>query len=264
MKTLLLLTSLFFFTACSSPFEKKWAAAKKLAAEKDFPAAEKSFEVALKLTDDPTIKIEILRELSRIQLFETKSFDAALKSLEQIIIFSKDPSERVRAQLQIANVYLENLNKPKEAIPEILKSLSFLSGQELVEAHFKLAKAYFYLNQFDEALAEADFLLKDEKTEKLKFQILNFKANVLVSSKKTIEAAQLFRNILDKFPDEAAEASLPVTLAVTLEELKDYNGAIKVLLDYKDKLPNPETIDVRVMRLRERSKNAPGARGIRK
>ncbi len=263
MRPLLLLIS-FVILGCSKPFERELKKGKGFLEQGDFKSAASHLEAAKKLAPSSLERLEVLKQLYRIQIFETKNFEDAILNLRELILISPDPSERERAQLLIANIYLENINNPRLAIPEFQKIIPFLKENELFEVKFKLAKAYFYVSQFDEALAEVNALLKMDLQQKLKFEVLSFKANILVSSKKSIEAASLFREILQSFPDDAIEASLPVTLSVTLEELKDFNGAIKVLTEYKDRLPNPETIDIRVLRLKERSKNAPGARGIRK
>lgn len=263
MKYFLLLISFCFF-GCVKPFERELEKGRSLAAKSDYLEAVKHLESAKRLSPSNFQKIEVLRELYRIQFFELKSFESAILSLQELILNSPDSGERERSQLQIAKIYFENLNDPDRAVPEFQKIIPFLKENELYEIQLKLAKAYFYLNRFNEALAEVDSLLKMKIHQKLKFEVLSFKANILVSSKKSNEAAALFREILSTFPDEAVEASVPITLSVTLEELKDFNGAIKVLTEYKDRLPNPETIDIRVLRLKERSKNAPGARGIRK
>lgn len=263
MKLLLLLISFLIF-GCTKPFDREIKKGKSFIQKSDFKMAAVHLEAAKNLSPTTAERIEVIKELYRIQIFELKEFEAAIINLKDLILLSSDSGERERAQLLIAQIYLENLNNPRLAVPEFQKIIPFLKDSELHEVKFKLAKAYFYLSKFDEALAEVDSLLKLNLHQKLKFEVLSFKANILVSSKKSIEAANLFKEILITFPDDAIEASLPVTLSVTLEELKDFNGAIKILSEYKSRLPNPETIDIRVMRLKERSKNAPGARGIRK
>ena len=78
------------------------------------------------------------------------------------------------------------------------------------------------------------------------------------------EAADQFFKLIQANPEKSTKENVIITLAVCYEENLDFKGAIQVLEKYKAIHPQPDYIELRIRRLKERLKNAPGARGMRK
>jgi TolA-binding protein len=129
----------------------------------------------------------------------------------------------------------------------------------------KLAKTYFYLNDFNQAANEVDeFLLQKDLDPKKQFDLLVLKGSIFLAKKDMASAAQVFLKVLKEFPDFSKAENVALTLAVCYEELKDFKNAIAVLNNLKTYHPTPEYIESKIQKLMEKQKNAPGAKGMRK
>ncbi len=77
-------------------------------------------------------------------------------------------------------------------------------------------------------------------------------------------AADIFKTLIQKFPEKSIQENVALMLAVCYEENMDFKSAIAILEEHRNKYSPPEYIELRIKRLQERLKNAPGAKGYRK
>ena len=87
---------------------------------------------------------------------------------------------------------------------------------------------------------------------------------ILMTTKKIDEAIKLFKKLLEENPRKAEKENVGINLSLAYEEKKDFSQAMKILEKMKDTYPTKEFIELKINRLKQRAKNQPGARGLRK
>ncbi len=251
--------------ACTSKEQRDLEAAQVAVEKSDFKLAIDYLDKVILRSPGEDSSIKASREAARISFFELKDFKKAVEYNKQLILSSKDPEERKLAQKQIADIYFNQLNDYSMAIIEINKLLVMLSDQnEVAKYRMDVARAYYYQNNFDQAENEVDEFLRQTKDENQKFELTMLKGNIALAQKNILRAIEIYKGVLASYPIRAQKENLSLTLAVCYEEAKDYRNAIQTLEGIKRNHPMPEYIDVRIKRLQDRLKNAPGAHGMRK
>lgn len=205
------------------------------------------------------------REAGRLSLVELKNFPKAVQFFRQVVLDSGDPSERLGAQKQLATLYSEQMGENEKAITEINRLLPLLSDKKDLETfRMFLIRAYHYQNNFSQALLESDILLKLEPSPEIQFDVIVLRGNIFLAQKNLPSAVTEFRKALKVDIERSIKENVPITLAVALEEMHDYDAAIRVLEENTPKYKDPDYIRIRIQRLIERKKVQPGARGLRK
>lgn len=264
-KLIKLFTLSLIVTACNSKEQRDFNSAQEALEKSNYTLAIEYFDKVILRSAGDDISVKAAREAARIAFFEIKDFNKAVTYNRQLILSSKDPEERKHAQKQIADIYFNQLNEYSKAIIEINKLLVMLNDQsEIAKYRMNVARAYYYQNNFDQAENEVDEFLRRTKDENQKFELIMLKGNIALAQKNILRAIEIYKGILANYPHKAQKENLPLTLAVCYEEAKDYKNAILTLEGLKKNHPMPEYIDVRIKRLQERLKNAPGAHGMRK
>jgi tetratricopeptide (TPR) repeat protein len=262
----LLLSFLSFAGGCTSQ-EKSELAEAQSESEKG------NFRIALSILEKITIRspqsqqgIEAAREAAKLSFYEVKDFQKAARFYRLIVLSSPDADERMLAQKQIVSIYFDQLTDYQKAIIEINKLLVMLTDpREKTDYKMKLARAYYYQNNFTQAENEADEFLATNPSMDLKFDMIFLKGNIALAKKDLPTAVAIFKSLLQEFPERAIKDNVGLTLSVCYEEMKDFKAAIEVLEKLKNTHPMPEYIDIRIKRLQDRLKNQPGAKGrIRK
>lgn len=209
--------------------------------------------------------LEAAREAARLSFFEIKDFNKAIQYHRFIVLNSVDEKERLESQKQIAGIYFNNLQNYQQSIVEYSK-LQQMPHTDLEAAQYKMniARAQYYLNNFFQAESEIDFLLKLKADDNIRFNALMLKGNILVARKDFAQAATIFKDLIDKYPETAQQENVALTLAVCYEENLDFKSAVAVLEQHRANYKPAEYIELRIKRLQERMKNAPGAKGYRK
>lgn len=230
------------------------------------------FRIALSLLDKaiarkPELKEALLasREAARISYYEIKDYSRAVDYYKHIVLYSPDSAERLFAQKQIATVYFDHVADYEKAITELHKLVNMsLEPEEKHKYKMNLARAYYYLNNFDQAEHEVDEFLRDAKMEEDIFEMLMLKGNINLAKKELESASKVYLRIIKDYPERSQAENVGLTLALCYEEMRDYGKAIQTLAKLKEYHPVPEYIDLRIKRLEVRKKNQPGARGFRK
>lgn len=202
---------------------------------------------------------------SRIAQFEAKDYAAAVEFNRHLILRSEDAEERKIAQKNIAQLYFEYLQDYAQAVQEFEKLLKLdLTIEDAFRTRLNLAKSHFQLNSLEQAASEIDVLLTKKLRDDDVFDAKQVKANVEVAAKNLPKAAEIWEEMLGQFPERSKREKLAMNLVVVYEEMKDFTRAIETLERMKADDPNPDFLEVRIQRLKERKVNQPGAGGLKR
>lgn len=262
---LLIAILVLFMAACSSQEAADFKTAQKEIRQKHYRIALNYLDRVIKRNPESEYALEAAREASRISYFEIKDYKKSAEYHHFIVLNSKDQNERLESQRQIASIQFNNLQNYQQAIIEFSK-LQQMPHTDMEAAQYKLsiARAQYYLNNFFQAESEIDSLLKLKSDANTRFNGMMLKGNILVGKKEYQEAAEIFKRLINEYPEKSIEENVALVLAVCYEENNDFKNAIQILEEYKDKYKPAEYIELRLKRLKERQKNAPGAKGFRK
>ncbi|WP_413576407.1 tetratricopeptide repeat protein [Bdellovibrio sp. HCB290] len=260
-----LVVLLLLLSACSSQEKGDFKLAEKNVNQGNYKVALDYFDRVILRNNESEYPLEAAREAARVSFFELKDYERTINYHRFIVLHSKDEKERVQSQKQIAEIYFNNLQNYQASIVEFSK-LQQMPHTDLEASQYQMsiARANYYMNNFFQAESEIDSLLRLKSDDNIRFQALMLKGNILVAKKEFVKAIDIFKGIIDKYPQRSIQENVGLVLAVCYEENDNFKDAIKVLEGYRDKYSPPEYIELRIKRLQERMKNAPGAKGFRK
>jgi tetratricopeptide (TPR) repeat protein len=258
--------SVLNFTACSMSFSSlEFHRGKKAAEEQDFKAALEHFQKVIRRSPESDNALAAAREASRIAFYETKQFGEAVQFYRYLIGFSPIEQERRKSQVKIADIYFENINDYPQAIEEYNKLLLLRnSNEEIVDLRSKLARANFYLHRFAEAQLEIEGALKIVENPDRKFELRMLLGNLYFNTKRAEEAIRVYETVVRDYPERAQKDNVVMNMIVCYEDMEAFDKAIEKLSSIKSNYPDPEFIELKIKRLKERKANLPGSRGLRK
>lgn len=261
----LLLVTAFSLMGCTPSLEENLDSAKEMARKGQSKDAIETLEKVMLRSPDTKVGVEAAAEAGRVSFYDLQAFEQALKFYKHVVLYSQDSEIRMNAQKQIVLLQFDHLANYPEAIVEINRLLSMPIDLELrKELKMKAARSYFYQNNLPQAENEADEFIRAPYPEDSKFEMKILKGNILVGQKKIPQAIELFKQLMKDSPELSMKNNVGVSLSVCYEEQRDFKNAIATLEQIRDKHSVPEYIDIRIARLKERLKNQPGARGMRK
>lgn len=250
---------------CTSQEKSDFRDAQKAIDQGHFRIAMNLLDRVVKRNQTKTIVLEAAREASRISFYEVKDYKKAAEFFRFVVLHSPDADERLQAQKQIASIYFDSMQDYQNAVNEFGKLLE-MPHNPLEENQYRmsLARAYFYLGNYFQALSEIEMVLNKDTDENTRFSAYALRGNILVAQKQFGKAAEAFKLLIQSYPERAMKENIGMSLAACYEENNDFKSAVKILEEYRGKYKSPEYIDLRIKRLQERLKNAPGAKGFRK
>jgi tetratricopeptide (TPR) repeat protein len=237
----------------------------KYVQDKQWEKAAQYFDQTIKRDPETPVALKAMKEISRIEFLEIKDYKKAATYFQDIIRYSPIEADRMEAQKQVAVIYFESLQNYERAAVEFSK-LSNTSHLDSEKAAYKLsvARSYYYLGNYFQTLSEINEILKLKSDQETEFQARLLRGNVFVAQKKFPEAATIFSEVIEKFPDKSLKENVHLVLSLAYEESGDYKQAVAVLEKIKDAYQPKEYIELRLKRIQERARNQPGARGFRK
>ena len=254
-----------FLFSCTSPESRIYKEALEQEGLGHFRIAISEFDKVVRRSPRSSWGIRSAKEAARLSFYETKNYKKAAEFNKAVILNSKDAPDRFFAQKQIASIYFDNLQNYKKAIEEYIKLLQLVkTPTEEAQYRTNIARSYFYLNDFSQADIEIKEVLKLKIDSALRFAAYVLNGNILVAQKDFGKAADFYKKVIAEYPEKSLQENIQLSLAVCYEENNDYSNSILTLETLRGKYNPPEYIDFRIKRLKERQKNQPGAKGIRK
>ena len=257
--------------ACGLSAQKmEFEKAEQASSARDFAQALKHYDQIIDQYVKSDLALRSAESAGRIAYYEAKDFKRALRYFKHIVLYSPSSAARTEAQKLAAEINYEHLQDYNQAIIEFSRLLNLPhTRREEVLYRLSVARSYYYLKRFYQALVEVDGLLEssssgEELNKKDLFDALELKANILVQSKKLDEAVEVLTKLIDDHPDQSKERQIGLVLAVCYEEKKDFEKAIRTLESIKSTYPSPKFIEGRIKSLKERQSYLPGARGLKK
>lgn len=237
----------------------------ELESQRDYKQALKFYAKVIRRDPNHRASLEAARHGAVVAEIHVEDFNSAIEYLDLIVRSAPEASERKRAKQKSAEIYLSRLNKPDLAIKEFQGLLTNkLPEQDLFQIHMSLAKAYAQIGNPYQAKVEAREALKKAASEENKFEAQFFVANLTQTKGESNEAVLLYKDLMAKFPRQSEKYNVAVSLAGAIEDQQNFKGAIEVLESAKLSYPNPEFLDLKIKRLKERLENMPGAFGLKK
>ena len=259
---------LFTFTLCGCTLSLDWfhqIRAKQAASRGDFETAIRILQRIRQHDPDGPRAVTASRLGARVAQVEAKDYSSAVDFYKHLVLKSDDSAERKAAQKNVAQIYFENLQDYNQAVYEYERLLKLeLSNDEAFRYRLNLAKCHFHLNNLEQADHEIDTILTRKLEPDEIFDAKLLKANVEVANKNLAGAAQSWEEILKEFPERSKREKVALNLVVVYEEMKDFGKAIETLEHMRGDYPNPEFLDIRISRLKERKTNQPGAQGLKR
>lgn len=253
-------------SGCSFSFDwLQYLRARRAMVRHDYPAAVALFQDIVDRQPDSGRALSASRQGARVAHLETKNYPQAVDFYRHIILRSPDPDERKLSQQYVAQIYFENLQDYEKAVLEYERLLKLTrSPEEAFRFRLNLAKSHLQLNNLDQATNELDVILGQKLQPDEVYEAKVLKGNILTGAKKLQEAATTWEAILNEFPERSQKENVALNLVVCYEEMKDFGKAIEVLERMKADYPNPDFLEIRINRLKERKSNQPGAQGWRR
>lgn len=248
-----------FLSSSKIEFEK----GQKAVETKNYSKALDHFEKLIKRNPQADLSLRAAKEGARVAYYDLSNYRRAVEFNRYVVLYSKSAKDREEAQQKIAEINFSNLQDYKQAILEYNRLLELPHSKEQELAYkMNVARSYFYLNNFFQALVEAENILT--QFPKGVFDAMELKANVLMQTKRLDEAIEVLKEIIAKFPEQAKERQTGLVLTVVYEEKKDFAKAVETLESIKATYPNRAFIEERIKNLKERQSYLPGAKGWRK
>lgn len=258
-----LFLSLFFLSSCSPPDEKEYSKGIKEVEAKNYRTSLLHFENCIKYSPTSTWAISAAREAARISQYEIKNYAKAIFFHKHLVLYSHDSEERIKSQKEIAYLNFDSLQNYQVAVVEFYKLLQMTEkDSEIATYKLSIARAHYYLNNFEQAQSELNEVSRLKIPDNLQFDMMILSGNILVAQKNYAKAIFIYTELMKKFPEMSKKENVPLTLGVCFEENNQFKESIEILEKIKDTYKPAEYIELRIKRLKERLKNQPGAKGL--
>lgn len=236
--------------------------AQRAESNKEFKTAVKYYNRVIKRTPESEKALIAAKRAAKICTVDLDDFIQAVRLNRFVIVNTKSFEEVKQAQRNIAEIYFSNIQDFQQSINEWNKYLNMrISEEEKVHAREKIAKSYFYLNKFFQSNIELDSLLALELSKDKKFELKSFKGTVLQTLKNYPAAIQVYKEMIKEFPEKSLKQNIHFNLSVCYEETNQHKKAIRLMQELKKVYPDPDYVEHKIFRLKQRQKNLPGARG---
>lgn len=238
--------------------------------KQNYKAAVEHYKRVIQREPKSDLALYASKKVANISVIHLANFQDAIFAYNNIITFSPVADDRRRAVEQLAKLYYEKLNNYEFAIVEFQRYLALISDEvKAAEIRFLIARSYFHLNRMFQANAELDEILKlkDHPSEEVKdfiFKATTLKASIFHAEKKYDEAIELFGQIIKDYPQKAEEEKVWLNLSICYEDTKRFADAIALLKTVKASEAEKTFIEQKIIRLKERMMQEPGARGLRR
>jgi tetratricopeptide (TPR) repeat protein len=258
--------AILLLSACVRDIQKRdFEEALKLVEQEKYEKSLELFDRSIKRNERSETAILAAKKAAEIADLNLKTPIRAIKYYHHLILVAPTAEEQRSAQIHLANLYFNQLADYERSVLEFSKLLDLPHSREEGRLyHFALAKSYFYLNQFFQARVEVENIEKSGAEGQLLFDALLLKGNIYLATKSIDSAIATYKSLIEKFPQKAQEEQILLNLALCYEEQKDFGKAIGILEQLKASYAEPQFIEVRIRKLKERLSLQPGAQGLKR
>ncbi|MCB0347986.1 MAG: tetratricopeptide repeat protein [Bdellovibrionales bacterium] len=263
--------ALLLLVACSfSSIDLELKRGEEAEEKQDYKSAVEHYKRVIKREPKSDIALYSSKKVANISVIYLENFQDAIFAFNNIILFSSNIDDRRKAIEQLAKLYYEKLNNYEFAIVEFQRYLAMITDEsKILEIRFLIAKSYFYLNRMFQANAELDEILKlkakdTKEVQDYVFKATTLKASILHAQKKYEDAIEMFSQIIEDYPKQALDEKIWLNLLICLEDTKRFTEAIELLEKVEVTGTEKTFVEQKIVRLRERMKLEPGAKGFKK
>lgn len=262
----MIFTTVIFLLSCTVSSEKlEFSRAEEAAQKNDSQTALTHYKNVVDRFIKTPMAIQAAKEAAQISHYQLKRPSESIFFYKHIILYSPTEKDRIDAQKKLADLLFTELLDYKQAIVEYSRLLDLPHGLgEDCSIRLSIARSYFYLANFFQALEETETILSKKYDSELMFDATLLKANIFITTKKYDEAVGILKEIMSKYPERSKNETIGLVLAVTYEEQKNFSKAIETLESIKNLYPKKAFIESRIKTLKERQSYLPGARGWKK
>ncbi|MES2768404.1 MAG: hypothetical protein V4596_04595 [Bdellovibrionota bacterium] len=222
------------------------------------------YKKVIQVYKQDSIAMKAALEASSMCLKEKTCADREEFFLKYIIEKSDKEADQIAAQKRLSEIYYDKGFYP-QAIDEMNRLLSkanFKDGR--AEIKIKLAKSNFYIKNFYQAEVELNSYIKEVKDNHEKFEGYLLKADIQSANKKYTDAMNTYKEIKESFKDLYFRNQVFMNEVLLLEEQKLLDQAVSILESVRSEIENPEALDAKIERLKERKALMPGASGLKR
>jgi TolA-binding protein len=254
------------FSACSAGSAKShYILAEKLWTDGKYASAVSEFDKTAQRDPRGKLGLQALFRAASTQSLFLSQYEDAVKKFRLYVELSEDTPEAWEAQKQIGEILFSKTDQYDLAIQQykaLLKARP--DAAETPEFLYRIAKAHFFLQQFDEALDSYRDLIKRYPatlwSEQAAYEIgltaftrgeqrPGGKGPGMESYQEATEAYQAF---LKKYPQSTLVPQARFGIASCLEELDQLDAAYQAYEALKDTYPSRNVIEIKLARIRER------------
>ncbi len=226
--------------------------AERLLEAGDYREAAEAFATLQKRHPDFEKAAEALFNAAEIHNFYRKNYHEAV--LCYLLVEKHYPQSELagRSLAQVADIYKNRLRDFARAIVAYQKILDRGDAAEADRVQYEIADAYFHLNNFEQARIEFDSFLKTYP-DSLRVAEVEYRMAVTASLEGEQErAAEAFRQVIEKWPDNPYALEARFSLAGILEEMEELKSSLEILQRLQGVYPNGEVLEKKIGQVKER------------
>jgi|GEM_PF-1451659 tetratricopeptide (TPR) repeat protein len=202
---------------------------------------------------------------AQVAHLQLRDYPSAITFYRYLLNYSDSSDEQLGALRSLGMIYFDQLKDYQRSIEIFETMVRFpLPKEEKAKYKLLLAKSHYNLAQIHQAEAELKAFRDLKPSNSMQYEGDVFESNLLVSKKEHEKAAALLKRLIQEFPERARSDGLEMNLVACYEDMKNFDAAIQAMNDMKKTYPDPEFLEMRIDRLRERKDNMPGAKGLKK
>lgn len=182
-----------------------------------------------------------------------KDYEGALFNYQEFIRLSQDRVSIYEVQKRIANIYFEQYRESDKSIAAYKKLISF--NPESLETdlfQFRIASAYFRLNNFEQARYEYQQLLerfpRSQYTPRVRFEI----GNAYYMEGKYDIAIEALKQVMRHHSQSEYAIEAQFLMAQCYENSDRLQNALQIYENIQGRYTSPEVLAIRIAELKKR------------
>jgi tetratricopeptide (TPR) repeat protein len=214
---------------------------------RNYIEAAADFERVVHYVPRSPLGLEAARLGGGVCLYELKDYPRAIFFFRHIVRHSQKSVEVHWAQQKLAEIYYEKLNDYNQSVVEYQRLLQANpSRAEAADFQLRLGRSYFYLANFDQAIAETQEYLSHNSNPNKEFEFLMLKGDSLLAEKKMDEALETYDQIEKQFGQKRDISEVKLNKSLAYEEKSDWDDAVAELQAIKGTYAHPDVLDLKI------------------